>query len=101
MTKRKASESPLQILTRNHNFRKGRVASIPAWCKALDLDLQMKVRDIVHEQMDRDQYEYESAVMAIKTGNPGQAYIESLQIACAEAESNKAWNKEKEERSGS
>lgn len=92
---RKASESPLQILTREHNFAQGRLRGLWANSTTLDEDLRNRLHEVVFTQIDRNQYLYEAAVMALKMGDPGGAAqsLPKLQDAIYAAERNKERNK--------
>ena len=95
LKQRKVSESPLQILTRNHNFMQGRLWGIWGNSGILDQDLRDELYKVVFTQIDRNQFQYEAAVTALKTGDPGGAmqHLPKLQDAIHAAERNKEWNK--------
>lgn len=82
----------LQVITRDHNFRKGRILAIPKWARALDDDLQDKVRTLCDEQLDREEYRYEARVMAIKSGDPGGLSHVDHELANALVRGRKAEN---------
>lgn len=91
---RKASESPLQILTREHNFAQGRLRGLWGNSTILDKDLRNRLHEVVFTQIDRNQYLYEAAVMALRTGDLGAAQsLPRLQNAIYAAERNKERNK--------
>lgn len=69
-------QSARQILARNFNWRMGNLRRIEMNSYALDNDLGQAMRNLVHEQMDRDRFKYEAGSMALKSGNPG-GYMDS------------------------
>lgn len=87
--KRRPSTSPLQILARDFNWRMGNLRRQYFAMKCLDPDLAKEAEELIHQQMDREQFKYEAGVIAIKTGNPGGYMDEYLSKALWEAERNK------------
>lgn len=56
---------------------------------SLDHDLAAQMRELVHMQMDREQFRHEADLMAVQTGNPGGWQSKHLTSAAYEVERNK------------